>query len=167
MDMHAAHERLRYLTILNQFHSHKVASQILMFPETITLDADKISKILNFKEELDKLGLELEVFGQDSVILRSYPSVLHNPDLEALISSILEDLETGGDGADLSGTVDKLAATMACHSAVRKGHKITEPEALKLLQDLQKAESGGHCPHGRPVSFIMTDSEIEKKFNRT
>ncbi|MBU1536922.1 DNA mismatch repair endonuclease MutL, partial [Myxococcota bacterium] len=166
LDMHAAHERVRFNTILSEMNSNVVSAQVLLFPETISLSAQQMELAQNHLDLLGRAGLEAEPFGIDTLLVRSIPAVLKSPDVKALVEDVLEEIETGGSGMDLGGLYQAVAATMACHSAYRKGDNITAKEALQLLERVESIESGGHCPHGRPVSFSISDRELETRFKR-
>ncbi len=166
VDQHAAHERIRYATIAAQLEQQAVKSQGLLFPETVTLKPEQYELAMAHHDLLEGAGLQFQRFGPNTVVVRSLPAILHNPDIKALLEDILEEIETGGTGKDLGGIRDTIAATMACHSAVRKGDRITPAEALDLLYQLETVSQGGHCPHGRPVSFTLDRKEIETRFKR-
>jgi DNA mismatch repair protein MutL len=167
IDMHAAHERIVYSRIISRVKTQGVNSQRLLYPESIELDAEKIELIEDKLEILKSMGLLVEVFGSSTLLVRGYPAILHNPNLKDMIFEIAEELESGGSGEDLGGLTNSLVATMACHSAIRSGDKITREEAFLLLDQIRETKTGGYCPHGRPVIFTMSNSQIRKKFKRT
>ncbi|MGM0596003.1 MAG: DNA mismatch repair endonuclease MutL [Myxococcota bacterium] len=167
IDMHAAHERIVYSRIISRLKSEGVNSQRLLYPESIELDPEKIELIEEKLEILKNMGLLIEVFGSNTLLVRGYPAILRNPDLKEMIFAIAAELESGGSGEDLGGLTNSLAATMACHSAIRSGDKITREEAFLLLDQIRETKTGGYCPHGRPVIFTMSNSQIRKKFKRT
>jgi DNA mismatch repair protein MutL len=166
VDMHAAHERVRYDKILRELKDKGVKSQRLLFPATITMSREKIIFVKENLSLFNSLGLEVEEFSENSIIVRTIPFVLKDPNIEDLMFDLISHIKFGGTGEDYAGKMDEIAARLACHSAIRKGDAITSNEAILLLNQIQKVESGGHCPHGRPVSFIMSLNEIEKKFKR-
>jgi DNA mismatch repair protein MutL len=167
LDMHAAHERIRYSEIIVGIKNRSVISQTLLFPVTVPLSPPQYELALNHIDKIKIAGLDIELFGTDTAVIRSYPAILNDPPMESLLYSLLDEIESGGSGQALGGIQDTIAATMACHSAVRKGDKITDEEAVSLLIQLENIESSGHCPHGRPVSFTITNSELETRFKRT
>ena len=111
-------------------------------------------------------GLELELFGTGEVIIRSVPAVVPDPQPERLLEELLEELEGGGTTWTQNLRHQMMAATMACHSAIRGGDRITAPEAMRLLEQVQEAAAGGHCPHGRPVTWFLPNADLARHFNR-
>ncbi|MBU1218240.1 DNA mismatch repair endonuclease MutL [Myxococcota bacterium] len=166
MDMHAAHERIRYNDLMTQWNSRKMVATQLLLPHKMTVSPEQIEIIEKTKDELLQLGMEIEIFGTDVIILRSYPAVLNDPKLDDLIHDVISELETGGTGSEMGSRIPSIIATMACHSARRKGDTITHQEAMILLKRIQEVETGGFCPHGRPVSYFISDAELETRFKR-
>jgi len=166
LDMHAAHERVRYASILKEMDENVVRSQLLLFPETVPLSPQQMEIALANLTLLRRAGLDAEPFGPGTLVVRTVPAILTSPNVKALMEDVLEEIETGGSGEDLGGLTGSIAATMACHSAYRKGDTISPSAARLLLQKVEALESGGHCPHGRPVSFSLSPKELETRFKR-
>ncbi len=166
LDQHAAHERIRYVTIFRQMQERQVLQQRLLFPERVNLSPAEMSFLAENTVDWPSLGFDAEPFGTDELMVRATPAILQGSDVTELVHDVIGTLMTGGTGLDAE-TMDHLAATMACHGAVRAGDSLSRDDALALLARLQEVEAGGHCPHGRPVSFVMTLHDIEKRFHRT
>ncbi len=165
IDQHAAHERIVYETLKSKYRNSKVERQSFLLPVTLELSI-KDTRILEGKlEQLLKLGFEIENFGGTSFIIRSVPAVLVNSDWEEFLSDLIPVLE---DEDDLStdGAMDKLLTVMACHGAIRAGHRMSDLEITQLIEQLEKMDIPSNCPHGRPVFKKFNYSEIEKMFKR-
>jgi DNA mismatch repair protein MutL len=124
------------------------------------------ARILEEKlDQLLKLGFEIENFGGTSFIIRSVPALLINSNWEEFLSDLIPVLE---DEDDLStdGAMDKLLTVMACHGAIRAGHRMSDLEMSQLIEQLEKMDIPTNCPHGRPVIKKFSFSEIEKMFKR-
>ncbi|MTI48130.1 MAG: DNA mismatch repair endonuclease MutL [Firmicutes bacterium] len=164
IDQHAAHERIMYEKLRNQFNDENVVIQELLAPNIIELTHSEVQLINENIKTFEKLGFLVESFGTGSIILRGVPLVFGEPDSKKLFLDILDNLnENIGSGYDLR--VEKIMK-MACTSAIKAGHQIKEIEVSQLISDLRKAEQPFTCPHGRPIIVKMTKYELEKKFKR-
>ena len=115
---------------------------------------------------LEKFGLELEEFGGDSVRLSAVPAVLDPSECEAAVRALAEDLEGLDRGSGVEDALRKIAATMACHAAVKANYPLTMEKMRYILEELRRTAYSSVCPHGRPVVLRITRREIEKNFQR-
>ncbi|MBN2723137.1 MAG: DNA mismatch repair endonuclease MutL [Deltaproteobacteria bacterium] len=166
MDMHAAHERVRYNSLFEQYSKKMIVSSQLLFPEKISVSQLQMEKVLQYAEIFTGLGIEIDPFGKNEILVRAIPATLNKPVVSELIMDILDEVDSGGTGSNMGDKIPGIIATMACHSVKRKGDFITAEEAIRLYQDVLNTETGGFCPHGRPVSFLLELSEIETRFKR-
>ncbi len=162
IDKHAAHERIIYnRLLLNEDHS---ASQILMTPAVISVSKEELARINENMELLCDIGLEIEEFGQNTVLVRRLPAHIDESGIPALISEIASHLSrvTG----DRNVARDNILHTMACKAAVKAGRKSGSVELDALVRDVLTLKDVRYCPHGRPVAITMSKSDFEKNFKR-
>ncbi|WP_457577116.1 DNA mismatch repair endonuclease MutL [Desulfomarina sp.] len=164
IDQHAAHERLLYEKLKNQYMANRIARQNLLFPETVELSPAQIQLVEKHGEQIEKMGFSIREFGGNSYIISAVPAFAVSINPAALFNDILEQFggeEKGG------GLVDTILATMACKAAVKAGTELSEPEIKNLLDEMAAANLFSHCPHGRPVVKQFSTSEVKKWFHRT
>jgi len=116
--------------------------------------------------DLDRLGFEVEEFGADSLRVRALPAMLSREDGVTAIRALAEDLEGLDRGAVVSEALRRLAATMACHAAVKANYPLTHEKMAHILDELRRTAYSTVCPHGRPVMLRLTRREVEKNFQR-
>lgn len=167
VDQHAAHERITQERLYNQFINNKVITNILMIPEVIKIPPKDLEILMLFKNNLCKLGLVIDNFGDNAIIVREYPSILNNSiNFKDLVYAILLELK------DIESTeyfLKKLRAVItkiACHNSVRSGEELSITEMNELLRQIERTENSAECPHGRPTYTVLDWKYIEKLFNR-
>ena len=162
VDQHAAHERVLYNRLLERLRSGRGASQPLLIPQAVDIEPGLIAAAADHRAELANLGLEYEEFGPRSVRITAVPVELPAGRATAAIQETLAALaENRGDGA-----IEKAAAALACHSAVRFGDVLDLAEQRRLLVDLESAEESITCPHGRPTRLLVEWQELTRHFRR-
>ncbi len=167
VDQHAAHEGLIFRRLMRQFMERgTVASQPLLFPEVVEVrpeDAERLPQIIS---TLGKLGIEAVQFGPAQLSVKAMPDFLAGDrNATKLLREILDRL-FDAPAQDASTLMHELLASMACHSAVRANHHLEHSEMQALLVQLHE-EGVKNCPHGRPVSQIISFSQIKRNFRRT
>ncbi|MCC6712427.1 MAG: hypothetical protein IT344_03610 [Candidatus Dadabacteria bacterium] len=168
IDQHAAHERVNYEKIKNSYEGQgRAPSQELLMPKVIGLSPYEAELLSGHLASLASLGLRMEPFGDGSYVVRSIPAVLGNADPETLVRDIVGELSEGDKEESLSGKIDRVIATMACHSSIRASFELGPEEMKALLAELDRAEFPHACPHGRPVARELTFGDIERMFKRT
>jgi len=165
IDQHAAHERLRYETLLKQFEGRQVESQMLLLPISIRLTAAEEALFLEYAETLSAMGFEAESFGEKTVLLRGAPEALDEEGLKSLFLEVLGHLDNKRKDARSQRT-QRALYTIACRSAIKAGNKLQEAEIRSLLDAVFALEAINTCPHGRPITVSMTKGFIEKQFKR-
>jgi DNA mismatch repair protein MutL len=174
IDQHAAHERVLYERLRAEWIERGVDRQGLLLSVTVELDPLGASALQRHIETVDRLGFELEPFGESSVVVRAIPALLSGRDPVPLVRDLAEQLqdipggETEGAGAELRllSAADKVFASLACHSARRFGDHLSEHEQKQILRDLDTIPWAPTCPHGRPVAVAYSLPEIERRFAR-
>jgi DNA mismatch repair protein MutL len=166
IDQHVAHERVLYERVLAQLERRGVEAQQLLVPETIELTAAEAAVVESHQELLEAMGFTLEPFGGNSWAVRSAPAILGNRDLGDTVRALIGSLE-GDEGAEaLDEARHEMAASIACHAAVRANHPLTREEMVQLIADLERCDSPTRCPHGRPVLLRVDHDELLKKIGR-
>ncbi|MGB1076879.1 MAG: DNA mismatch repair endonuclease MutL, partial [Bdellovibrionales bacterium] len=169
VDQHAAHERLVYEKFKAQMEDGKgnIESQGLLSPEIIDLDDTVISKLLPQAENLKKLGLVIEPFGNGAIAVQAMPVLLlGKADPRRLICDLVDELEENGEITGLEERINAVLSTMACHGSVRSGRRLTTEEMNALLRQMEETPVSGQCNHGRPTYIELSLDEIESLFGR-
>lgn len=167
IDQHAAHERLLYQKFHKQYTSGRVASQVLMFPETVELTPFQIQLVENNFEEIKRMGFSISEFGGNSYIISAIPAMECKCSGQELFNDILDSFGGEGSRQKDGGKLDHIFATMACKAAVKAGDELSSREIDALLDRMARADLFSHCPHGRPVLKKISSEEIKKWFLRT
>lgn len=163
IDQHTAHERILYEEIVAQRSAPNAPSQALLAPVVVQLNARQRAALTEHGAALTRLGFDVEEFGPDAFVLRAVPPRLVRADLAQALRDAADAL--AGDALAPDGT-DRLAATLACHSAVRAGDSLTPTEIATLLARLEETDVSRYCPHGRPVVVHLSVSQLERDFHR-
>ena len=150
VDQHAAHERLVYEKLKTALANGGVATQGLLIPAIVTLDADDAELLQGSAQELAELGLVLEGFGEGAVAVRATPALLGETDIEGLVKDLAAELRANGTARTLKDRLDSVASRMACHGSVRSGRRLTAEEMNALLRQMEATPYSGQCNHGRP-----------------
>lgn len=167
IDQHAAHERLLFEDLRSQYLSERIASQNLLFPETVELSLFQARLVEKHMAELAKMGFSLRHFGGNSYVISGLPALAGQCAPQGLLLDMLEQFGNENGQADRENRFDRILATMACRAAVKAGARLTMKEIEALLDRMIKADLFSHCPHGRPVWKIISRAEIKKWFHRT
>ena len=163
IDQHAAHERVQYERLLEQYHSGNLDQQRLLEPVLVELTPDQIATLESCRDDLLGLGFEIEDFGSGSVAVRAIPAMMRGRNIEKNIHLILDELRSGGRGDSM---FDSLVISAACHSSIRSGQTLTLPEMRELIVQLERCSSPRACGHGRPTMLLMSQDELARQFER-
>lgn len=167
IDQHASHERIVMERMkANLQKNGRLASQMLLIPEVVDLDASAKERILSLTAELNQLGLVVEEFGTTAVIVREVPALIKDCDVKQLITDLAEEIAEWGGEYALTDKLHHICATFACHGSVRAGRVLNFDEMNRLLRDMEKTDHSGQCNHGRPTYIELKLKDIEKLFNR-
>ena len=167
LDMHAAHERLVFARLKESWESGKVASQTLLVPETISVPHGMMEKCRELKEQLERLGIVYDEFGEDCLVVRALPAVLGAVSASKLFEQWFSLPEFSEWSKMLIDSFDAVLSRVACHASVRSGERLEAAEAYALLRDVRELESSKFCPHGRPVLKEFRKEDVESMFGRS
>ncbi|MDJ1017437.1 MAG: DNA mismatch repair endonuclease MutL [Paracoccaceae bacterium] len=165
VDQHAAHERLVYEKLKAQMAETGVKAQTLLVPDIVELGAGA-DRLLAISEDLAKLGLAIEPFGPGALAVRETPAILGHVDAKALLTDILDELDTYGETTALSERINAILSRIACHGSVRSGRQMRAEEMNALLREMEATPNSGQCNHGRPTYAKLALADIEKLFGR-
>ena len=166
IDQHVAHERVLFERITERLTGGRLESQRLLTPLLVELPASGRQALVSHAADLDRLGFEVEDFGGDTLRVAAYPAVLRREDVEPAVRALAEDLEGLDTGSRVEEAIKQIAATMACHAAVKANYPLTPEKMAHILDELRKTAYSTICPHGRPVMLRLTRREVEKNFQR-
>ena len=167
VDQHAAHERITMEKRKKSMAEHiQLQSQILLLPEVIDLALSEKENILEYAEQLSKLGLVIEEFGASAVLVREIPAILGDTDIKKMIKDLAAEISEWGSAYVLNDKIHRICATIACHGSVRSGRSLNIEEMNRLLRDMECTEHSGQCNHGRPTYIKIKLKDIEKLFER-
>ncbi|MEW6324592.1 MAG: DNA mismatch repair endonuclease MutL [Nitrospirota bacterium] len=179
IDQHAAHERILFEECLAELAKGRLAAQPRLVPQTIALPAEIVTLLAERAPLLAQLGVECEPFGPDAIVVRSTPAILASAPLEPFFSDLAESwLESGAGLDDADGVpqhesnaearrlMQAVAATIACHGAIKAHQALDRREMAHLLTALHERHVAPTCPHGRPIRVSFTREQLEKLFHR-
>jgi DNA mismatch repair protein MutL len=166
VDQHAAHERLVYERMKTALAAHGVERQSLLLPEIVEFDPALAARLAARAEELAEFGLVLEAFGPGAVIVREVPALVPGLDVGALVRDLADELAEWGDALALQERVEHVCGSLACHSSVRAGRRLSPAEMDALLRQMEATPNSGQCNHGRPTYVTLALADIERLFGR-
>jgi len=166
VDQHAAHERLVYEKMKEQLSKKGVKTQALLIPEVVNLDEKRLNLVLEKTDELGQLGLVIEPFGSDAVLVREIPDIIGQADIISLVKDLADEIQEWGTASLLKEKIEEICSTMACHGSIRAGRKLTVLEMNQLLRQMEMTNSSGQCNHGRPTYIHLELKDLEKLFGR-
>jgi DNA mismatch repair protein MutL len=166
IDQHVAHERVLFEQVMERLMAGRMESQRLLAPMLLDLSAPQRQALAAHAEALARFGFELQEFGGDSVRLAAVPALLAPSECEAALRALAEDLEGLDKGSRVEDALRRIAATTACHAAVKANYPLTREKMQFILDELRRTAYSTVCPHGRPVVLRLTRREIEKNFQR-
>ena len=166
VDQHAAHERLLHERLKNQLEADGVKRQALLLPEVVEVGEDGARRLPQRAAELADMGLVLEPFGLGAVVVRETPALLGEVDVQGLVRDLADELAEMGDHLSLKEKVEEVCGTLACHTSVRAGRRLTVEEMNALLRQMEATPHSGQCNHGRPTYVELKLADIERLFGR-
>jgi DNA mismatch repair protein MutL len=166
IDQHVAHERVLFERVMEKLTAGRLESQRLLVPLLIDLPLAAREALAGRGAELERLGFELESFGDATVKVTAVPALLGAEDSSRALLALAEDLERLDRGAGVQLALQRIAATTACHAAVKANDPLTYEKMTHILDELRATAYSTVCPHGRPVMLRLTRREIEKNFER-
>lgn len=166
VDQHAAHERILYEQVKAALNANGVGSQALLIPELVELNEKQTQNLLHYQGEWTELGLVIEGFGGNAVLVRQVPAMLGVCDVKGLVRDLADEIEEFGQGLALKDRLEAVLSTMACHGSVRAGRVLSIDEMNALLRQMEATPFSGQCNHGRPTYVKLARAEVEKLFGR-
>jgi DNA mismatch repair protein MutL len=166
IDQHVAHERILFEQISERLTAKGVESQRLLSPIVLELRAGEHQTLLLHRDSLAQLGFEVEDFGATSLCVLAVPALLDLSRSEEALRAVAEDLDGLAPKASVHEALRQMAATMACHAAVKANDPLTREKMQYLLDELRRTAHSSVCPHGRPVVLRLGRRQIEKSFER-
>ena len=167
VDQHAAHERLVMERMKEGLAEGPLASQTLLLPEVVDIPIDQYEAILGEVDMLNRLGLQLEGFGQGSLLVRGVPALLGEASPSAIVRDIGEEFSHLGGSTGLQDRLNAVIASISCHGSVRAGRQLGSDEMNALLRQMEETPAAGQCNHGRPTFITLSLSDLEKLFHRS
>lgn len=166
VDQHAAHERLIYEKMKNGLQAEGVKRQALLIPEVVNLPQGRAAIFIEKAEELSKLGLTIEPFGVDAVLVREIPALLGREDITQTILDLAEQIFENGESWIIQNHLNEICGTLACHSSIRAGRTLSLHEMDALLRQMEQTPNSSQCNHGRPTYIELKREDMEKLFGR-
>lgn len=166
VDQHAAHERITYEELRTSWRDRRYDAQPLLVPHILSLNSLRAATLRDNLEFFQRLGFEIEPFGDNDFAIKVGPAVLKSAKHERLIVDALDELSESGQSGTIDEAIDAVLIRMACHKSIRAGDTLTIEEVYRLYRDLDQVDFGANCPHGRPVYFTMSLEELETRFDR-
>ena len=166
VDQHAAHEKVKYEALMEQYRKNEMTSQNINPPIIISMTGLEEELFCNHQDAFKILGFEVESFGGSEYAIRAIPSELYGADAKELFLVTLDELSEYGNKATSPSVVIEKIASMSCKAAVKGNHSMNQVEFASLFEQLLTLENPYNCPHGRPTIISMSKYEIEKKFKR-
>ncbi|NQT13265.1 MAG: DNA mismatch repair protein MutL, partial [Planctomycetes bacterium] len=166
IDQHALHERILYEQLKSRVLSGAIESQGLLVPEPVDLSPAEAAAALEHRELLARLGMKIEPFGGDTVLVASYPAMLANMNPVEVLEGLVEQLLSAGKLPDRRDLLDELLHGIACKAAVKAGDRLAPEEITALLEGRHLIAEAHHCPHGRPTAVVFSREELDKQFKR-
>jgi DNA mismatch repair protein MutL len=163
IDQHAAHERILYDRILAQWSQRNVEVQGLLQPVSIEFSPGEEETWKANGESLAQFGFAVEPFGNRSYLIRTVPALMARANIVEMVSALLDDLASKGIS---SAWEEKVAESLACHTAVRGGQQLSGDEMKELIKRLEETRQPRTCPHGRPTMIHLNSRQLEKEFGR-
>jgi len=170
IDQHVAHERILFEKILRDRQVERVQRQRLLMPLLVELKPSQMVVFARIAEELERNGFEVEPFGPQTLAVKAAPVGLEGGALERMLGEVIEqsgaDTDEPKQNVDLTALRTRIAASIACHSAIKVNMPLDTVRMEWLLLELAKTEHPTNCPHGRPIALLYSWKEIQRAFHR-
>ncbi len=167
VDMHAAHERILLQQMKQAWDQPQYwQSQQLLIPKVVKITAMQATRLEQLQDKLYRLGLDVDLYGDDQVLVRGVPAFLQKANFDRLIPALFNDLDPNDNLQVLMQKRDHLLATMSCHGAVRAHRQLSLAEMNALLRQMEQTEFASQCNHGRPTWRAFPLDQLDKLFAR-
>lgn len=166
IDQHAAHERVRFEELMDQFEKQEKSIQPLLVPQQVEFSAEEMEMVKEHAEIFLGLGFEVEPFGGNTFVIQAVPSCLSGEDIDQVVKGVLDDIIEDKAPSAMQGKVEEILTYMSCRSAIKFGQKLSLDEMQGLILQMEKLKRPYTCPHGRPTMVKLTLDELGKMFGR-
>lgn len=166
IDQHALHERILFEQLKRRISDGPLETQRLLIPEPVELPAEQAALVLEQRDALAELGLQVEDFGGGTLLLTSYPALIGNRTPQSILRAAVDYLVSKDRLPNREQLLNDLLSLMACHAAVRSGDRLTEEEIAALVAQRDLADNTHHCPHGRPTALLFSRHDLDRQFRR-
>jgi DNA mismatch repair protein MutL len=170
IDQHVAHERILFEKILRERQVERVQRQRLLMPLLVELKPWQMVVFARLAEELERNGFEVEPFGPQTLAVKAAPVGLEGTALERMLTDVIDRCAAISDepeqNEDLTALRGRIAASMACHAAIKVNTPLDPARMEWLLLELAKTSHPTSCPHGRPIALLYSWKEIQRAFHR-
>jgi DNA mismatch repair protein MutL len=166
VDMHAAHERVLYEKLKAERGGAAPASQHLMEPITVELNAHELDGILESRADWESAGFALDALGPTKLAIRSVPAMLIGQNVADVVHQVVRDLDLDAGTHHLDGAADKFLGTLACRTAIHAHRRLTLPEMNALLRQMEATDRANQCNHGRPTWTRLSMADLDALFLR-
>ena len=166
IDQHALHERILYEQIRDRVLGGKLETQRMLVPEPVALTPPESAAAIEAQETLSQLGIEIEPFGGNTVLISAYPAMLANLGPNEVLRNVVELLLSGGKTPDRRDLLDELLHMISCKAAIKAGDRLSLDEIHAVLEQRHLFQDTHHCPHGRPTALVFSRDELDKRFKR-
>lgn len=166
IDQHALHERILYEQIRQKVLDGKLETQQLLVPEPVSLTPAEAAAALDAQDILRQVGIHVEPFGGDTVLVTAYPAMLRKEKPAELLVQVLEIWMGAGKKPEPRDLLDHVLHTIACKAAIKAGDRLAPEEITELLQQRHCYQDSHHCPHGRPTALFFSREQLDKMFKR-
>ena len=166
VDTHAAHERITYQKLKQQNDAEDVLSQPLLLPIRLQVSEKEAELAEEFHNEFNRLGMEVDRSGPETLVIRSIPVLLDGVDPETLLRDVLSDLNQHGESSRIEEVRNQILSSVACHGSVRAHRRLTQMEMNHLLREMEVTEFSRQCNHGRPTWVELSKNDLDRFFLR-
>ena len=166
IDQHAAHERVLYEKLWEDFTNRQIARQALLIPVVLEVSPSQSLIIEEHLHSIQELGIGIENFGDKSYIIKEVPSLLAHCQIETLFLDMVSELEEELKTKKVEDVYQKMITSLACHAAIKANHPLSLEKMRYLVDDLFKTTLPMTCPHGRPIILRLSQQDLEKGFLR-
>lgn len=166
IDQHALHERVIYEQLREKVLSGTLESQQLLVPEPVPLAPAEAARILQAQSMLGQIGIRVEDFGGDTVLVGAYPAMLKNENPSEMLRGIVDILIDETKQLDARDVLDELLHMISCKAAIKAGDPLSDAEITALIEHRAKCQDAHHCPHGRPTALVFSREDLDKRFKR-
>ena len=166
IDQHAAHERIGFEQLKQQYLTGSVERQLLLFPVVLEFDFRQGRAVAEHCQALSRFGFELEHFGSNAYALKELPRMLKEADAERLLRDVVDELSSIGRSQLIEQEFERILIKMACHGMLRANQRLSQEEMQALLDAMDQTPFISHCPHGRPTFLRWTHGDVERLFKR-